>query len=421
MEWQSRIDMVVFGATGFTGKFVVKEVLRLAQEDKSLTWAIAGRNRGKLEQILESEQRDAAATDSPGSIIVADVGDTESLSKMAAQAKVVLNCVGPYRFYGEPVVKACVEAGTHHVDISGEPLFLESTELHYDEEARRQKICVVGACGFDSIPCDMGVEYTRRQFGDGEMNQCESYLRFRSGPEGTVIHYGTWESAVHGLGSSAALKKVRRQLNKEPLPKGTFRLKPRGSIHHSDAVGAWCIPFIGSDRSVVMRTQRREYMDGRRARPIQMGAYMQLPSLFYVAVLAIWGALFVGLASCRPGRWLLLKYPAFFSAGVFTHRGPTDAQLKGAGFQITFVAQGWSEAADSGERPTKKVVTRVRGPEVGYVATPICMVEAAYALLRHKLGETRGGVVTPATAFADTDLIERLNSKGVKFDVISNE
>lgn len=103
-------------------------------------------------------------------IIIADVKDEESLKAMAARAKLIINTCGPYRFFGEPVVKACVEMGAHHVDVSGEPQFLEKTVLDYHKAAEEKGVYIVGACGFDSIPTDIGIVYLEKSFGpDGSL------------------------------------------------------------------------------------------------------------------------------------------------------------------------------------------------------------------------------------------------------------
>lgn len=118
---QSRLDFVVFGATGFTGKYVVQEIINVAKTKGPLSWGVAGRNKVRLEKIL-SDLSETNKMDLKGTpVIIADANDEESLNAMAAQARVVLNCCGPFRFYGEAVVKACVSNGTHHVDVSGEP------------------------------------------------------------------------------------------------------------------------------------------------------------------------------------------------------------------------------------------------------------------------------------------------------------
>ncbi len=93
-----------------------------------------------------------------------DVSRPETLRNMAKQATVILNCVGPYRFYGEDVIRACLAEGTHHVDISGEPQFLESMQLKYHAEAKEKGVYIVGACGFDSIPSDLGTVFLKDKF-----------------------------------------------------------------------------------------------------------------------------------------------------------------------------------------------------------------------------------------------------------------
>ena len=140
MADDKRFNLVVFGATGFTGQYVAEEVARIAGEE-NITWAVAGRNEKKLKVILQNVEKNTGiksltiactlnflyswflkgiSVDNVG-IVIANVDDQDSLNEMAKVSGVVLNCVGPYRFYGEAVVKACVENGASHVDISGEP------------------------------------------------------------------------------------------------------------------------------------------------------------------------------------------------------------------------------------------------------------------------------------------------------------
>lgn len=144
---------------------------------------------------------------------------------MSEQAKVIVNCCGPYRFYGEPVVKACVATKTHHVDVSGEPQYMERMQLEYNKAAQEAGIYIVSACGFDSIPCDLGIIYTQNKFG-GEINSVETYLAsWSTAPNvgGAAIHYGTWESAVYGLAHANELRGLRSKLYPQRLP----QLKPR--------------------------------------------------------------------------------------------------------------------------------------------------------------------------------------------------
>uniref|UniRef100_A0A667IF47 Saccharopine dehydrogenase-like oxidoreductase n=1 Tax=Lynx canadensis TaxID=61383 RepID=A0A667IF47_LYNCA len=123
---QRPYHLVVFGASGFTGQFVAEEVAReqvASGQSSSLPWAVAGRSREKLQRVLERAalKLGRPTLSSKVGIIICDVTNPASLDEMAKQAAIVLNCVGPYRFYGEPVVKACVENGTSCIDICGEP------------------------------------------------------------------------------------------------------------------------------------------------------------------------------------------------------------------------------------------------------------------------------------------------------------
>ena len=128
----SKYDLVIYGASGFTGQFVIEYLERAAQQHQ-LTWAVAGRSEGRLRAALARAGAVLGTDLSRVPTIVCDSSDTSSLLAMARQARLVLNCVGPYRFYGESVVEACVEAGAHHLDISGEPQYLEKMQLKYHQ------------------------------------------------------------------------------------------------------------------------------------------------------------------------------------------------------------------------------------------------------------------------------------------------
>lgn len=163
-----RLDIVIFGASGFTGKHTIPYVYKYSKSDgRNLTWGVAGRSEEKLKEVLQEYSKKLETDLSTIPIITSDVSDEESLKKMAERAKMIINCCGPYRFYGEPVVKACIEAGTNHVDVSGEPEFVERMQLKYHKAAQEKGIYIISTCGFDSIPADLGVVYLQKHF-DGE-------------------------------------------------------------------------------------------------------------------------------------------------------------------------------------------------------------------------------------------------------------
>uniref|UniRef100_A0A672FWM5 Saccharopine dehydrogenase-like oxidoreductase n=1 Tax=Salarias fasciatus TaxID=181472 RepID=A0A672FWM5_SALFA len=413
--------LVIFGASGFTGQYVVEEVARTVSEGPggNLKWAVAGRSKQKLEKVLEQA---AGALSKPElrtevDIIVADVQEPDSLAAMCKQAVIVLSCVGPYRFYGEPVVKACVENGAHCIDISGEPQFLESMQLNYNNQAADKGVYVIGSCGFDSIPADLGVIYTRDQF-KGTLTAVESFLNFNAGSEGASIHDGTWQSAVYGFADSQKLQSLRRKFNHKPLPTAGSKLKRRGALFFSNEIQQYSVPFMGSDPSVVKRSQRflaEEY----QSTPVQYGAYVGVGGLGSVIKLIFAGMMFWLLVKFSFGRSLLTKYPEFFSFGAVSKAGPTRKQMEASSFQLALYGEGYTEDQDPSKgKPNAKIRTLVQGPEAGYVATPITMVQSALTILNESPAlPQKGGVYSPGAAFAKTTLIDRLNKHGVQFSV----
>nr|CAD7457328.1 unnamed protein product [Timema tahoe] len=224
---ESKLDMVVFGATGFTGRYTVMEMVALTKEKGDLKWGVAGRNKAKLDELISQISLKTGEDLGKVSVIVADVNDESSLLKMAAQTRLVINTVGPYRFYGEAVVKACVASGAHHVDVSGEPQYMERMQLEYHEEAKQKGVYVVSACGFDSVPADLGTIFLVDKF-KGDVNSVETYLQSwnKSEHKGPSIHYGTWESAVYGLAHAGELRPLREKLYPKRLPQMLPKLKP---------------------------------------------------------------------------------------------------------------------------------------------------------------------------------------------------
>jgi short subunit dehydrogenase-like uncharacterized protein len=157
------LSVVVFGATGVTGRRVAAYLADRAGEVDA-KWAVAGRDRGKLQRVLGEVGVTAPET------IVADVGDPVSLAAMAARAQVVLDLVGPYTLYGEPVIEACVANGSHYVDLTGEIPFVRRMIDTYDERAVAAGVKVVEVCGFEALPPDLAVllaaETARERWGE---------------------------------------------------------------------------------------------------------------------------------------------------------------------------------------------------------------------------------------------------------------
>lgn len=213
-------DLVIFGATGFTGFFVIRELIisiSSKSELSSLKWAIAGRNKDKLNQKLAKIAEEMDVDLSKIEIIIADVNEEKSLLEMAKRTKLIINCVGPFHLFGRQVVRACVEAGTHHIDISGEPNYMDSMVVEYYEQAVQKGLIIISACGWDSIPCDIGVDFAKRNF-DGRLHSVETFLETIPGSKGYVINFGTLQSAMYGYQNMNKLGAIRRQMYTKVFP-----------------------------------------------------------------------------------------------------------------------------------------------------------------------------------------------------------
>ncbi|KAG0725499.1 Saccharopine dehydrogenase-like oxidoreductase [Chionoecetes opilio] len=415
-------DLVVLGATGYTGQYVAEEVGRLGEKQPGLKYAFAGRNKEKLALALETARANTGLDLAKADLLVVNVNDEESLQKMVAQTKVVINCVGPYRYYGLKVVKACVEGGANHVDISGEPQYLEQAQLEYSEAAQKAGVHIVGSCGFDSIPADLGTSFLQEIF-PGDVNSVEAVVTMDDNSKGKAsINFTTMECAVLGLTHSKELKGLRKKLFTNPLPKPAFKPEPRGKMFYSEESKRWCVPNMASDRSVVMRSQRLMY-EKDNDRPTQFQVYFGMSRVNAIMSI-LFGILFYVMTLMTFTRNLLLKYPEFFTGGVVTRSGPRRSDLTGLKFLVVLTGHGWDKkledpAQQHTEPPNTTRTVQVKGPDPGYFGTAILITQSAMTILeeKEKLPQ-EGGVFPPAAAFRKTSLRQRLENKGIHFTVV---
>ena len=160
----AKFDIVVYGATGFTGQLVAEYLTQHYKSDKTLKWAMAGRSLGKLKSV-----RDAIGAPGNMPLIVADASDAASLKAMAEQTMSVITTVGPYQLYGEELLAACVATGTDYFDLCGEPIWMRQMIDKYEAAAKESGARIVFSCGFDSVPFELGTffvqEEAKRVFG----------------------------------------------------------------------------------------------------------------------------------------------------------------------------------------------------------------------------------------------------------------
>jgi len=155
MSGDREFDIIIYGATGFTGRLVA-EYMHSAHPGRAGRWAMAGRSADKLAAV-----RDEMGLPGDTPLVVANADHPESLRAMAGRARVICTTVGPYTLYGAPLVAACVGAGTDYVDLAGEPLWMREMIETHGAHARETGARIVHSCGFDSIPFDLGVAFVQ--------------------------------------------------------------------------------------------------------------------------------------------------------------------------------------------------------------------------------------------------------------------
>lgn len=434
-------DIVVFGATGFAGYYVAKYVANIVKAQKAnnekqvWTWAIAGRSQARLDGVQERLEKDVAGVGKVP-VVIADALNAKSMNSLCARASVVLNCTGPYIIYGDSVVKACVENKTHYLDITGEPAFMENSWAKYHETAKANGVLVVSATGFDSIPSEMGTVFATEQLEKAGAIPAtvDAFIKMKT----KRGHSTTFESAVLAMSDpKAALKASQLRKMKLPYVGQKSNVMPWKFFGYNKELKRYFVRFFGPDALVVRNSQRSlfEEFESDPKNPlassgiVRYGVYYTFPRLSMMIGFLMIVPIFFALAQFSFTRNLMLKYPDTFTMGGFTKAGPTEEMMKKSSYSFTFYSKGYlksridSKDTDAienlkKEAPDCQVVTRVTGGDPGYDNTSMAMVECARTLLSGEV--QKRGVLTTATAFRGTNLIERLNAGGLKFEVLKD-
>jgi len=384
-------DLVLFGASGFTGGLVADYLARVSVQEK-FSWALAGRNPGKLAEV-KKRLGDVAGSVVPD-IIGADVDDADAMAALAAATTAVITTVGPYWLYGEPLVKAAAEAGTHYVDLTGEPQFVHLMRKKYDAVARQTGARIVNSGGFESIPPDIAVlravSLLRARLGESAFAQADVVVK--GGVEGGGhISGGTWHSAVEAMAST------RQWFGSRP------RMAPDNvhALHtpflHEKHWQRWAMNMPTIDPEVVRHSAR---VRGDYGRTFSYGHFMAMKNPLMLAGLAAGiGGIFT-LAQFGPTKnWLLKqKLPG---------EGPSAEQRE----------KGWFHMNVTAEAAGETVVCRLSGGDPGYGDTAKMLAEAGLCLALDKHLPLATGVITPASAMGEV-LIPRLERAGLVFDVL---
>lgn len=386
MAHAREFDIILFGATGYTGRLVAEHLFRTYGLGGELRWAIAGRSEGKLAEI-----RDLIGAPAELPLIVAESDDRASLDAMVARAAVIISTVGPYQLYGDELVAACAAAGTDYVDLTGEPNWIAKMIGAHEATARQTGARLVFSCGFDSIPFDLGVWFLQKE---AKARFGAPFPRVRGRVRGIKggLSGGT---AASGAATMAAAQKDPSvyQILMNPFactPGFEGPQQPNGSKpYYDEAVGSWVGPFMMASINTKAVHRTNFLADFAYGRDFQYDEMLMIENAE-----AAGGSGFDASGSVpKPGE------------------GPTPEERETGWYDLLFVG----EAADG--RTLKASVKGDKDP--GYGSTSKILAEAAVALAATPRDQTPGGCWTAASAMGEA-LLQRLPQKaGLTFQLES--
>lgn len=388
---QQKFDIVVYGASGFTGKLVAEYLAAQYGPGSGLTWAMAGRSRDKLAAV-----RDEIGAPKDTSLIEADASDPASLKAMVGQAKAILTTVGPYQLYGSELVAACAASGTDYLDLCGEPAWMRQMIDAHHAAAQASGARILFSCGFDSIPFELGVFFlqnaAKTQFGAA----CPLVKGRVRKMKGTFS--GGTAASLKATYAAAA-----KDLSIVPLLKNPFALTPGfegpkqppgNKPLHDDDLGMWVAPFVMA--TINTRNVHRSNM--------LMGFPYGKEFVYDEMMLAGPGEKGEAMAKAIVGANSAMGGPG----GPKPGEGPSKEERETGMYDILFV----------GLTPDgKQIRASVKGDrDPGYGSTSKMIGESAVCLVR-EAKDVAGGIWTPGAALGDR-LIKRLTDHaGLRFAI----
>ena len=413
LKKKCKYDLIVFGATGFTGKLVVEYLLKnYGIRNSRFTWAIAGRNKIKLEKLIKSLIHINKVTIDIDTFVV-DSFDSNSLDILTSSCKVILSTVGPYLKYGLPLIKSCVKNKTNYCDITGEVPFIRDSIDKFHEEAKRNKCRIVHSCGFDSIPSDLGVLLLQKNSLKKYDTLCDEVNLYVQGINGGISG-GTVASMVN------IINYIKLYPNKRDMLKSPLSLNPvwetnnyvdqptLKSIRWDKREKKWTCPFLmaGINTRIVRRTNAiADFPYGENFKYNEMSSYNRGLYGFLKALMMLTTLGLLQLTIKSKALFWILKNVVLPKPG----EGPSKNKMKKGFFKMKLI--GYCNK-------TIKISVTVEGDsDPGYSATAKMLSEAALSiLLNEDIIPKSYGVLTPASGIGLT-LIHRLNDKNISFVV----
>ena len=396
-----QFDIIIWGATSFTGKLVVEYLFKKFASTK-IKWAIAGRNKEKLENVRSK------VADKNIPIFIADSFDEKSLSVIVKKSKVICSTVGPYSLYGSLLVELCVKHSTNYCDITGEAHWIRTIIDKFHEDAKKKKIKIVNSCGFDSIPSDMGVYFIQNQIKKAYKSYAKSIKMRVAGIRGGISG-GTYGSMNNLLKEAYADKSVFKVLN------NPYGLNPRDKMEGLDKKDlrkiifdneskSWIYPFImaGINTKIVRRSNAlSNFQYGKEFTYEEATMAGKGISGFWKAILALFPLAMIGI---NPNSFLKKIVNSFMPK---PGEGPGIEKRKNGFYNLRFYI-----TIDKKRKAFAKVIG---DSDPGYGSTSKMLAESALSLAFDNLPGNYG-VITPSFAMGDKLLNRLKENAGLSFE-----
>ena len=381
-------DIVVFGASGYTGRLVA-EYLAKEYSGDVLSWAMAGRSLAKLATV-----RTEMGISEDVALLEVDVADADSVQQMVTACKVVITTVGPYQLYGDELVKQCAEHGTDYVDLTGEPSWMHGTIARYSAAAKASGARIVHSCGFDSIPFDLGV-FTLQEHAIAKTGNPVATVKGRVRAMNGGFSGGTIASMRATMASVASNPEIIQVLtNPFALTEGfTGPEQPAGAApQYDEELSSWSAPFIMAPINT-KNIHRSNFLLGHR-----------YGTDFCYDEMLLTGDGDQGKATAE----FVAKDDSVAKSELQPGDGPTREERENGNYDAIFAGTG-----SDGEL----IISSVQGDrDPGYGSTSKMLAEAAICLLKNP-ELASGGLWTPAAAMGAA-LVERLEAHaGLTFQI----